>query len=70
MCTTDSLDALAQSLARRAKAAARPLAAATTGQKNAALDAIARRLRELSREILDANARDLAAAQLQQQLEF
>ena len=63
MCTTDSLDALAQSLARRAKAAARPLAAATTGQKNAALDAIARRLRELSREILDANARDLAAAQ-------
>ena len=63
MSTTDSLDALAQSLARRAKDATRPLAAATTAQKNAALDAIARRLRELSREILDANARDLAAAQ-------
>jgi glutamate-5-semialdehyde dehydrogenase len=45
-----------------AKAASVPLATATTGQKNAALESIARALRENRSRILAANADDLARA--------
>lgn len=52
-----------QTMGQRAKAAARQLARATTGQKNAALVALADRLMADCAEILAANASDVAAAQ-------
>jgi glutamate-5-semialdehyde dehydrogenase len=49
-------------MGRRARAAARVLAAATTAAKNAALAAAARELRSSAAAILAANAEDMAAA--------
>jgi len=54
-------DALVAALGARARAAAKRLAAATTGAKAAALRAAARQLRAQAPAILDANARDMAA---------
>ncbi len=51
--------ALMKELGRRARAAARPLAIATTEQKNAALRAMAEALEANRAELLDANARDM-----------
>lgn len=62
MSTTSSTNGVAQSLAQRAKIASRAIGKASTDQKNAALDAIATRIRARTREILDANGRDLAEA--------
>lgn len=50
-----------QALGKRARAAARRLARATTAEKNVALLALARRLREAESELLSANAQDMAA---------
>lgn len=50
--------------ARQAKDASRLMARASTGQKNAALQAVARRLRQAKTEVLEANRRDLARAEL------
>ena len=49
-------------IGRRAKAAARPLAIASTDQKNAALNAMADAISARRQEILDANALDVDAA--------
>ena len=54
--------ALMREIGEAAKAASRDLAHATTEQKNAALMAAAQELRSASRTILDANAKDIAAA--------
>src|SRR5688500_4477351 len=51
-----------RSLAEAARAASRVLATAQSGQKDAALRAMARHLREALPSILSANAEDLAAA--------
>ena len=59
---TPEAAAAASNLADRAKAAARALGRATADQKNAALEAIARRISQGSAEILAANALDLEAA--------
>jgi glutamate-5-semialdehyde dehydrogenase len=53
---------LAQTIARRAKTASRPLASATTAHKNEALGHLARLLVESKAELLAANALDLEAA--------
>lgn len=50
-------------LGKRAKMAARTLSCFSTAQKNAALHAIAESLREHAEQIIQANARDLEAAQ-------
>jgi glutamate-5-semialdehyde dehydrogenase len=50
-------------LGRRAKAAARPLARASTAAKDAALQAAADLLLERSNDVLDANAADIARAE-------
>lgn len=50
-------------LGKRAKAASRGLSCLSTAQKDAALRAIAASLREHAKEIIEANARDLDAAQ-------
>jgi glutamate-5-semialdehyde dehydrogenase len=50
-------------LGEKARAAAQVLAQTTTAQKNAALGAIAEKLKAQSRVILAANAKDVAAAQ-------
>jgi glutamate-5-semialdehyde dehydrogenase len=51
-----------EALARRAKAASRPLAAASTAKKNAVLERVAAALRSPERDaVVDANAADLAA---------
>jgi glutamate-5-semialdehyde dehydrogenase len=62
MSETQSSQDLALNLARSARSAARTVATATTEQKNAALEAIARRLEEHRSVILEANAQDLDAA--------
>ena len=62
MTTSETPEALAERLALAAKAAARRLAAATTKQKNDALEALARGLDSQRARILEANAKDLAAA--------
>jgi glutamate-5-semialdehyde dehydrogenase len=55
--------ALMADIGRRAKAAARPLAIASTDQKNAALEAMADAISDAEQEaILDANALDVEAA--------
>jgi glutamate-5-semialdehyde dehydrogenase len=54
--------ALMHNLGVRARAAARPLALASTQQKNAALAAMARAIRSRSGAILKANAEDVAEA--------
>jgi glutamate-5-semialdehyde dehydrogenase len=54
--------ALMADIGRRAKAAARPLAIASTDQKNAALKAMADAISARRQEILDANALDVEAA--------
>ncbi len=57
-----AVSGLARGLAIRAKAAARPLATASTAQKNAALEALANLLSTERATILAANERDLAEA--------
>ena len=49
-------------IGQRAKAAARPLAIASTGQKNSALNAMADAISARRQDILDANALDVEAA--------
>lgn len=56
------IGALMQDIGARARAAARTLALAPTQQKDAALDAMARAVREGADAILKANAEDMAAA--------
>jgi glutamate-5-semialdehyde dehydrogenase len=56
------LHAMMQDMGRAARAAARELARASTGAKNAALGAIAARIRADSKTILEANAADVARA--------
>ena len=56
------IEAYMRTLGRQARDASRQLAAASTETKNAALLAIARRLREQKSVLLDANAADLAQA--------
>src|SRR5688572_2903609 len=51
-----------QQLGRQARAAARMLARADTAAKNRALSAMAAEMRKHSKEILDANAADVAHA--------
>ncbi|MDX2012418.1 MAG: glutamate-5-semialdehyde dehydrogenase [Myxococcaceae bacterium] len=58
---TTTLDTM-RAFARRAKDAARVMASATTAQKNEALFAIAKALRQATPGILEANALDLADA--------
>jgi glutamate-5-semialdehyde dehydrogenase len=58
---TTTLDTM-RALAQRAKAAARVMASATTAQKNQALTAMAKALREATAAILEANALDVADA--------
>ncbi|MDR0965199.1 MAG: glutamate-5-semialdehyde dehydrogenase [Myxococcales bacterium] len=62
MDANDSMKARAQALAHEARSAARTLGIASTEQKNAALRAIARRVRTQCADILAANAQDLAEA--------
>ncbi len=57
------LQAYMQALGRKARAAARQMAAAETGVKNRALLAIAERLEQQSAELQAANAKDLAAGE-------
>ncbi|MBI3347268.1 MAG: glutamate-5-semialdehyde dehydrogenase [Burkholderiales bacterium] len=57
-----SLTAYMDELGRAARAAATQMAAAPTAAKNAALLALARRLREAGTALAEANARDLAGA--------
>ena len=57
-----SLNAYMDDLGRAARAAATQMAAASTAAKNAALLALARRLREAGPALAEANARDLAGA--------
>lgn len=57
-----SLDAYMDDLGRAARAAATQMAAASTAAKNAALLALARRLREAGPALAEANARDLDRA--------
>lgn len=57
-----SLTAYMDDLGRAARAAATQMAAAPTAAKNAALLALARRLREAGPSLAEANARDLAGA--------
>jgi len=57
---------LMQAMGRRARSAAEVLATATTPQKNAALRAGARRLRESGELVLAANAADMQDAQVKQ----
>ena len=56
----EDTEALMADLGRRARAAARPLAIASTEQKNAALAAMASAVLANEQAILDANAIDLA----------
>ncbi len=60
--TTTDVSAYVENLARAAREASRAMARATSAQKNAALIAIAARLRERSDEILQANRADRDAA--------
>ncbi|MEW5853032.1 MAG: glutamate-5-semialdehyde dehydrogenase [Myxococcota bacterium] len=60
--TNHSSTDLAAALAGRARVASRTLAAATTAQKNAALTALARRLRAAGGELARASAEDVEAA--------
>jgi len=59
---SDRLGAQMQQIGRRARLAARAMARANTGEKNAVLFALARIIEEQQDAILKANARDLAAA--------
>ena len=61
---SDDLTALVTGLAQRAKDASRVLATASTEQKNAVLRRAAEALRgEAGDRVLEANARDMVAAQ-------
>lgn len=57
--TADSLEQLMLDIGRNAKAAARPLATASTAQKNRALEAMAAAILAAEADILAANAADL-----------
>jgi glutamate-5-semialdehyde dehydrogenase len=59
---SDDLAAVMRDLGVRARAAARMLALASSAQKNAALGCMASALRAHAREIMVANAEDLAEA--------
>ncbi|MCM2294345.1 glutamate-5-semialdehyde dehydrogenase [Allorhizobium sp. BGMRC 0089] len=61
--TSDDIEALMLDLGRKAQAAARPLAIATSAQKNAALIAMADAMAARKDEIIAANSRDMAMAQ-------
>jgi glutamate-5-semialdehyde dehydrogenase len=61
MSTTDS-QRLANDLCRRARAASRVMAGAGTAQKDSALRALARRVREASGELVAASAQDVERA--------
>ena len=58
-----NIDQYMQSLGERARAASRAMSSASTGDKNAALLAIARQLEASRPALIEANATDLAAAQ-------
>ena len=60
---SDDLASLMHDIGRRARAAARVLALATSAQKNAALAAMAKAIRADGAAILAANAEDVAEAQ-------
>ena len=60
--TKSDIDGLMAEIGRKARAAARPLAVATTGQKNRALEAMAAEILAGREAILQANALDLANA--------
>ncbi|MGB1191690.1 MAG: glutamate-5-semialdehyde dehydrogenase [Pseudomonadales bacterium] len=58
-----NIDQYMQTLGERARAASRAMSSASTGDKNAALLAIARQLEASRPALIEANATDLAAAQ-------
>lgn len=58
----DAVMATLREIGRRARSASRAVARATTGEKNAALFALARIIEDEAAEILEANAADLRAA--------
>lgn len=60
--TAYSIDELIETLGQKAREAARTMAGASTGQKNAALEAIAARVRAARHELAAANAADLEQA--------
>jgi glutamate-5-semialdehyde dehydrogenase len=62
MNATDDIGALMDALGAAARAAATQMAAAPTAAKDAALRALARRLRDAGPALAEANERDLAAA--------
>jgi glutamate-5-semialdehyde dehydrogenase len=66
MCSQQSADDVARSLATAARAAASIVAAASTDQKNEALRRLVNLLEERVEPILEANSRDLEAGQAQQ----
>ena len=59
---TKNISDYIRSMGRTAREAARAMARADTGEKNAALHAVAERLSERRRQLFEANAADLAAA--------
>ena len=59
---SDAVTASLREIGRRARSASRAVASATTGEKNAALFALARIIEDEAAEILEANAADLRAA--------
>ncbi len=64
--TAYSIDELIEQLGQQAREAARAMAAASTGQKNAALEAIAVRVRGARHELVAANGADLLQARNEQ----
>ncbi|MBX3520153.1 MAG: glutamate-5-semialdehyde dehydrogenase [Xanthobacteraceae bacterium] len=65
MRETGDVKALMQDIGKRARAAARVLGLAESAQKTNALEAAAKAIRASKAKILDANARDIAAAKQQ-----
>ncbi|MGC8200921.1 hypothetical protein ACP3WL_25370, partial [Salmonella enterica] len=59
---SNAVTATLREIGRRARSASRAVARATTGEKNAALFALARISEDEAAEILEANAADLRAA--------
>lgn len=58
-----NIDQYMQTLGEQARKASRAMSAAATADKNAALQAIAKRLAECRQDLIAANAKDMAAAQ-------
>jgi len=63
---TDDIELAIRKTGQQARAAASEIAAADTGQKNAALAAIAQRIEQASDEIMQSNANDLELARKNQ----